>query len=109
MSEKEAKVYLNLTFRAALIVTAIGLGLFGVLDFNHVECKVCWKDVTRYYFLIYGYISGFGFAIGCTLPVKSKCADDARHSWHTREGFWVGSLGLGALAAVGSAVMHLIS
>lgn len=109
MSEKESEVNWNLTFRAALIVAAIGLGLFGVLDFGRLTCRTCWKDVTQYYFSVFGYIAGFGFAIGWTLPTKPASAEPARHNWNTREGFWEGSLGLGALMTFIAAAMHLLN
>lgn len=109
MSEKEKGVNWNLTLRAVLIVTAIGLALFGVFGTDRIECKVCWRDVTRHYFAVFGYFSAFGFAIGLTLPMGSPDADGGKHNWNSRQGFWEGSFGIGALITLGFAAMHFLS
>jgi len=109
MGDRKSKVNLNLTFRAALLVAAVGLGLFGAFDFSSLACRTCWKDVTQYYFSVFGYIAGFGFAIGWTLPASIASAEPTRHNWNTREGFWEGSLGLGTLVTAIAAAMHLLS
>lgn len=109
MSDSEKEVNWHLTFRAALIITAIGLILFGVFAMDRIECKVCWKDVTRYYFSVFGYFSAFGFAIGWTLPNRAPNTEDGTHDWNTRQGFWEGSLGVGALITGLFAAMHFLS
>lgn len=109
MSEIEKKVNWLLTFRAALIISAVGLSLFGVFDVNRIECKVCWRDVTGHYFSVFGFFSAFGFAIGWTLPEAAETPEGRAHNWNTRQGFWAGSLGLGTLITVGFAATHFLS
>ncbi len=109
MSENEKEVNWHLTFRAALIISAIGLVLFGVFGMDRIECKVCWRDVTRHYFSVFGYFSAFGFAIGWTLPESAFNSEVGKHSWNTRQGFTEGSLGVGALITVFLAAMHFLN
>lgn len=99
----------NLTVRTALIMTAVGLALFGVGSMDRVDCRVCWKDITHHYFAVFGYLTGFGYAIGWTLPTGSAQAENGKHSWNTRQGFWEGSFGLGALLTLVFAAMQLLS
>ncbi len=108
MAGIEKEVNWNLTFRTALIMAAIGLVLFGVFGIDRIECKVCWQDLQRYYFSIFGFFAAFGFAIGWTLPEATEHATGTKHHWNTRQGFWEGSLTVGALLTCIGAVVHFL-
>lgn len=109
MNQTEKEVNWRLTIRAALIITAVGFALFGVFHLDQIECRVCWKDVTRFYFSVFGYVTAFGFAIGWTLPEGPATSQNGRHNWSTRHGFWEGSMGLGTLMTLVLAGLHLFS
>lgn len=111
MSASKETVNWRLTVRALLILAAVVLALNGVFAFDRVDCQVCWKDLSHHFFAFFGGIAAFGYAIGWTLPEQAvEPATDARtHNWNTREGFWEGSLALGALMTASFVAMHLLS
>ncbi len=109
MDSGEKQISWNLTIRAALIMTAIGLALFGVISMDRVDCRVCWKDLTHHYLSVFGYFAMFGYAIGWTLPSGPSETVAGKHSWTTRQGFWEGSLGVGAMLATLFAALHLLA
>lgn len=108
MSELKTQVNWRLMIRAGLLVTAVGLALSGVLHADRLECRVCWEDQIRYLFATFGYFAGFGYAIGWTLPPSPAETPEGKHTWQTRQGFWVGSFGLGALVACAVAAYGLL-
>lgn len=109
MSKQENRVNWRLAIRAALILAAVGLALFGVFSFDRVDCRICWKDVTRHYFAFFGYFAAFGFAIGWTLPDRQADTSGTLVQWDTRQGFWEGSLGVGALITIAAAAMLVLA
>ena len=109
MSGNQNEVNWLLTFRAALIITGGGLFLSGVFAMDSIECKVCWRDVTRHYFSVFGFFSAFGFASGWTLPEAAENPEGRTHNWNTRQGFWAGSLGLGTFMTIWFASIHFLS
>jgi len=109
VSEAENRVNWRLTIRAALVMTAVGLLLFGTLRFDQMYCRVCWDDQVRYFFGVFGYFAGFGYAIGWTLPPGPAETPDGKHTWYTRQGFWEGSFGLSALLTLTFASVEFFS
>ena len=109
MSAQENEVNWRLTIRAALILAAVGLGLFGVFNYDRIDCRVCWQDVTKHYFAFFGYFAAFGFAIGWTLPDRKVDTKGNTVQWDTRQGFWEGSLGTGALLTIVFAAIHFLA
>ncbi len=105
----EQEVNWRLTIRAALIVTAVGLGIAGVFQFNRIGCRLCWQDVTKHFFAFFGYFAAFGFAIGWTLPEGADEIKGRPIQWNTRRGFWEGSLGTAAIFSVIYAALHFLS
>lgn len=97
MSEPESQVNWRLTIRAALVMTALGVIFLGVLHADQLQCCVRWREQVQYYFALFGFFAAFGYAIGWTLPSGSAQTSKGKHTWSTRQGFWEGSLGLGAL------------
>jgi hypothetical protein len=107
VNETETRVNWRLTIRAALVITAVSMALFGVLSADQIDCRVCWRDQVSYFFGVFGYFAGFGYAIGWTLPPGPADTPEGKHTWNTRQGFWEGSLGLGALVSCAIAAYSL--
>jgi hypothetical protein len=97
LNEPKSQVNWRLTIRASLVMTAVGLILFGVLQADQLQCRVTWKEQVLYYFALFGFFAAFGYAIGWTLPPGSAETPEGKHIWSVRQGFWKGSLGLGSL------------
>ena len=107
MFTQEKEVNWRLAIRASLILGAAFLTLSNTFHVDRIACQVCWQDVTKHYFAFFGFFSAFGFAIGWTLPERQS---DSGHAiqWNTRQGFWEGSMGAGALLTIGFAVTHFL-
>jgi hypothetical protein len=109
LSSQEEKVNWRLTIRAALVLAAVGLGFSGVFHYGRIGCPACWQEIARHYFAFFGYIAAFGFAIGWTLPDRRSESQGSAVQWSTRQGFWEGSLGAGALLTIAWAATHLLA
>lgn len=64
MATQENEVNWRLTFRAALIISAVVLIFSGVFHIDRVACRTCGQDVARYFLTLFGFITTFGYAIG---------------------------------------------
>lgn len=107
MATQENEVNWRLTFRAALIISAVVLIFSGVFHYDRIACSTCWQDVTRYLFTLFGSITAFGYAVGWTLPPNPDRPEERQVQWKTRQGFWEGTLGLATLMSVVAAFVLL--